>query len=400
MNSSQISQVNQLLDSLRGFGGGWFGSTHASSAASALPSPPSPPATPDADKESRILQLPADVILLICDQLEPPETLSLSLACKSTYALCFSMCRKKLSLQDRRKFLLLLEKDAGMGRGVFYCHTCNYLHPFEQYWGPHSELEASNERGLHHCGNRDRFAPIGNRFDLSYTHARLVMNDHFYGPGRGIPLENICVEHTEDRDLTSVLCSTDAKIKNDELYLLRTYTFAVPNGSVGEFRKCTGARDFRLCEHTSFFSSTSVYRQYIPELQRWPGSGGEGFAMCKDSPGSCGLCLMDYDITIAPAQDAAACDVTIKAYHQLGACRTPDDWKWARFTEARRPHLFFPNRPNRRGSTHNAGVVKKRWGETTTKQPDVKKPSAQKSFPIPFPTWLWRDAKPLPVGAN
>ncbi|KND87844.1 hypothetical protein TOPH_07477 [Tolypocladium ophioglossoides CBS 100239] len=397
MNSSQTSQVNQLLDSLWGLRRSWFGSTQASSSAAAAPSPST---TPDAEAGSRILQLPADVLLLICDELETPEALSLSLACKSTYALCFALCHKKMTVDDRRKFLLLLEKDPGMGRGVFYCHTCNYLHPFQPYWGPHSEPEASSEPSLHHCGNRDRFAPIGNRFDLSYTHARLAMNDHFYGPGRGIPLENLCIEHTEHRDWTSVLCSTDAKIKNDELYLLRTYTFTIPNDSIAEFRKCTGARDFRLCEHTSFFSNTSVYRQYVPELQRRPASGGEGFATCKDSPGSCGLCLMDYDITIAPAQDNPAWDVTIKAHHQLGACRTPDDWKWARFTEACRAHLFFPNRPNRRGSTHNAGVVKQRWSETATKQPDAKKVSGQKSFPIPFPTWLWRDTKPLSVGSN
>ena len=397
MKSSQSSHVNQLLDSLWGFGSHWFGSTQASSISAA---PPSRPATPDSDEASRILQLPADVVLLVCDQLATPEALSLSLACKSTYALCFSTCRRKMTLEDRRRFLLLLERDAGMGRGVFYCHMCNSLHPFRPYWGPRSEREASNEPSLHHCGNRDRFAPIGNRFDLSYTHARLVMNDHFYGPGRGIPVDNICVEHTEARAMTSVRCRTEAKIKNDELYLLRTYTFAIPNDSVGEFRKCIGARDFRLCEHTSFFSNTSVYRQYIPELQCRPGSGDQGFAACKDSLGSCGLCLMDYDITIAPAQGTAEWDVRIKAYHQLGACRTPDDWKWARFTEARRPHLFFPNRPNRRGSTHNAGVVRQRWLETKATQPDAKKPRVQKSFPIPFPTWLWRDTKPLSVGAN
>jgi hypothetical protein len=147
---------------------------------------------------------------------------------------------------------------------------------------------------------------------------------------------------------------------DDELFLQRTYTFTVAEADVVEFRKCTGARDFKLCEHTSFFSGSSAFRQYIPELQKKPLTGGDGLVPCREAPGSCGLCLMDYDITIEPCVDESW-RVIIRAIHQLGSCRSPEDWKWARFTEACRPHLFFPNRPNRRGSTYHPGMVQKRW---------------------------------------
>lgn len=43
---------------------------------------------------------------------------------------------------------------------------------------------------------------------------------------------------------------------------------------------------------------------------------------------------MDYVISVVPVPAPAGprWDVTIEAYHQLGACRSPDDWKWARFS--------------------------------------------------------------------
>lgn len=62
--------------------------------------------------------------------------------------------------------------------------------------------------------------------------------------------------------------------------------------------------------------------------------------------------------------------VTIRAYHQLGPCRSPDDWRWARFSESSRPHLFFPNRPNRRGSSEFPGAARKRWFDKGGSDPD------------------------------
>ncbi|KAM4056629.1 hypothetical protein HRG_003498 [Hirsutella rhossiliensis] len=384
-------------------------SSHSSASLPPQPHSPSPltacAATTATPLEPHILQLPADILLLICDQLDTPEALSMSLTCKSVFALSLTMCqcRRKMPSEERRRFLLLLEADARMGRGVFYCHACNSLHPFQRDWGPRSEREASGAPARpHHCGIRDRFAPAGNPFGLSYHHARLVMNQHLYGPGRGLALGNICVRHTERRPATSILCTTDAQIKDGELLLLRTYAFTVADDSISEFRRGGGPRDFRLCEHTCFFphSSSSPYRQHIPQLQP-PRTGDQAFPPCHDAPGSCGLCLMDYVITVAPS--SAAWDVTIKAYHQLGACRSPDDWKWARFSEAKRPHLFFPNRPNRRSSTLEAGAVRRRWlGEATTAMtagkvgPDVDgMVASHKSVSLPITSWLWRDTKPL-----
>ncbi|GJN80954.1 hypothetical protein PLIIFM63780_004484 [Purpureocillium lilacinum] len=463
LTTYQRPDFKPLLNICRGLGGAWSAGKpvdwpNKSAVDSWQPdadaaAPLSPPTNSDAAlstrkedatgvESSQLLELPSDAILLIYDQLDSPEALSLSLTCKSLYRLCFSKYYTgTLPQEDRKRFLLLLEKDPRLGRGVFYCYPCNSLHKFEQHWGPHSNLRSGGEDGVaqgeqggeeqgssssrQDCDNKDRFSPIGNRFNLSYTLARLVMNSHLYGPSHGIPLRNICVSHTAERDVLRIRCTTDARIRDGELLLLRTYAFSVARGSVDEFRRCTGARDFRLCQHMPLLSGSSAYRQHIAELQRRPPprqageeSAGSGLVPCEDSQGSCGICLMDYDITIAEAWGdgnrdgdgngdngaAAAWDVSIRAYHQLGACRSPDDWKWARFTEAVRPHLFFPNRPNRRGSTLGARAVKERWfgldqGEGDGRVAPPKKMTAtatsQNDLSLALPSCLWRGASPL-----
>lgn len=315
-------------------------------------------------KGAPILNVSSDVLLLIGDYLDASELLCLKLACRSTYALFPQTCKTMLPSQ-KKQFLPLIEKDP-LGRGTFYCAHCNELHAFQQTAGPQAQLEDALEKRNHgKCSRRDRFSPLNNPFGLSYAHARLAVNSHLYGAEHGIPLANLCIEHSEQRDTTTIKCSTSAKMMDGELFLQRTYVFAVAETDVAAFRKCTGARDFKLCEHTSFFSGSSTFHQYIPELQKKPLTGGNGLVPCSEAPGSCGLCLMDYDITIEPCilSDGGikSWRIVIKAIHQLGDCRSPEDWKWARFTEARRPHLFFPNRPNRRGSAYTPGMVQKRW---------------------------------------
>ncbi|KAL6884287.1 hypothetical protein HDV57DRAFT_452087 [Trichoderma longibrachiatum] len=345
--------MDQLLTNLW-TRGGWFRAF--------TPPVPSVEAAP---KGTPILNVPSDVLLLIGDHLQDSDVLSFKLACRSTFAL-FPHTYKTLSPCAKQEFLANIERDP-LGKGTVLCHVCNKLHPFQETTGPHPKVEVDDDAGKSlkagKCVSRDRFSPAGNPFTLSYTHARLAMNRHFYGPGHGIPLANLCVEQTERRDVMAIRCSTSAKIMDDELFLRRTYVLTVADADVAEFRSRTGAHDLRLCEHTSLFAAASPFRHFIPELQEKPAAGGDdGLVPCREAPGSCGLCLMDYDITIEHCADAAY-RIVIRATHQLGSCRSPRDWKWARFTECYRMHVFYPSRPNRRGSVYGPGDVQKRWAD-------------------------------------
>lgn len=329
-----------------------------------------------------VLQLPPDILLSVCDHLDTPTTLSLSLTCRSLFAVCFTTGNRNINPLEKRQLLLLLEKDT-IAAGNYYCFSCNKLHPFESTWGPHQQSKQYKSRP---CNTRDRFSPTGNPYDLSFAHARLVMNKHFYGPEHGISIDNICITHQERREAATVRCSTDAKIIDDELCVRRKYSLTLTNEQVHKFRKCAGSRDFKICEHTALFSTTQ-YRQQIPELLRSAYGGVETMVPCDNAPGSCGLCLMDYDVTIIPAAiDRSVWHITVNAYHQLGQCRSPDDWKWARFTEMSRSHLFFPNRPNRRGSAYNIGQVSQLWADHAT-TPTSRTDSLL--LPHVLSTWKW-----------
>ncbi|KAL7949954.1 hypothetical protein V8C42DRAFT_309064 [Trichoderma barbatum] len=339
--------MDQLLTTLWSRGG-WFRAFTPPTAVDAAPQ-----GTP-------ILDVPSDVLLLIGDYLNDSEILSLKLTCRSTYAL-FPQTYKALPPYLKKRFLPLIEKDP-LGKGTVHCHTCNKLHFFDETTGPHSGSELAAAGKTLKCMSRDRFSPAGNPFALNYTHARLALNRHLYGPEYGIPLANLCTEQSEHRDVMTLRCSTSAKILDDELFLQRTYALTVTGGDVAEFRRHTGSRDFKLCEHTSLFPAASPFRQSIPQLLKKPPTGGDGLVPCREAPGSCGLCLMDYDITIQPCADASY-SIVIRATHQLGSCRSPRDWKWARFTECHRIHIFYPSRPNRRGSVYGPGSVHKRWAD-------------------------------------
>lgn len=313
-------------------------------------------------RTTALVDLPADVLFLISDHLDTPSVHSLSLTCQGFYSVGFPRTRRKLEAEDKRELLTILERDA-FSDGYYYCPRCVKLHTYSPRFGPQSEDEGLHKTQAYVCGMRDRFTPTGNPYDLGYHHVRLVMNSHFYGPEHGIPLKNICIQHEAPREKTTIHCSTAANIIHDELFLRRTYTFYISNADAHDLRQCTGHRDFRLCEHLPFFRNSSIYHQALPELMRRPRNTAspDEFVPCTNSPGSCGLCLLDYDVTIARVNYGAGWRVKIDAYHQLGDCRSPDDWKWARFTEKSRPHLFLPNRPNRRGSGYNPGAVKRRW---------------------------------------
>lgn len=97
-------------------------------------------------------------------------------------------------------------------------------------------------------------------------------------------------------------------------------------------------------------------KQFILELLE---GDADGFVECVDELGSCGICLTDYAVSIRRC--SGGWDICIVAYHNVGGCRSQNDWKWARFTE--HVPLRFGSSERIRGKEDPDGAVKKVWDE-------------------------------------
>ncbi|PHH66808.1 hypothetical protein CDD81_5940 [Ophiocordyceps australis] len=346
-----------------------------------------------------LLELPTDVLLIIVDHLKGPEALSLSLTCKRLHSLCFSSSLGKMTTRHMAKFLTALERDAGFGRNVYYCHACNRLHGIDESWrescltsgaiAPDCDVKAGG--GLNKESARqanDLVKPI----KLSFSHLRLVMNQHLYGAGRGLPLSTLDYEAERRSGRATVQCAQQARIHDNELLLLRSFDLVVSDDEAMAWRQNSCSEGLGLCEHVALFSSRCGHRDAIPEFEQ-PLDKQAAFKPCRDSTGACGLCLMDYDVTIV--RKASSWAISIKTYNQLGGGRDPSDWKWARFAEHSRPNLFFPNRPNRRGSNNHAGTVRHVWNKAKTTLGQSARGHGNGAATKPLlPAWL-RGSKPL-----
>lgn len=294
----------------------------------------------------KLLHLPAEILIYIYTFLPAPSAHSLSLTCKAAYRLGPSA---KLPPALKAELLQILERDPSC-KGLYFCNSCYILHQFDPGWtvSPHNSKKSIDRP----CKDRNCFSPVGNPYNLTYTQSRLVINRFLYGNEYGISLRNICIQHTIQRDVISVHCSTAANILRGELFLQRRYTFQIHDDDVARWRECTGPRDFCICSHVACLNDNSMTKQFIPEFLA-------GFEECVDELGSCGICLTDYGVSIRRCR--GGWEVCIRAYHNVGSCRSQNDWKWARFTEC--SPLWFGSSERIRGEDYPDGAVKKAWDE-------------------------------------
>ncbi|OTA04789.1 hypothetical protein A9Z42_0054020 [Trichoderma parareesei] len=121
------------------------------------------------------------------------------------------------------------------------------------------------------------------------------------------------------------------------------------------------------------------------------------FRACRDVLGACTVCLTDYVTTIERAEvneitksnyglsliDAAygrvlsarlgeqisvgplvdGWSITITAYHQLGRCRSPEDWKWVTLTDTPIDRVLSksPDQPRRDMAVFPPGAIRDMW---------------------------------------
>jgi hypothetical protein len=203
-----------------------------------------------------------------------------------------------------------------------------------------------------------------------YHHARLVMNRHLFGVPYGLPLENLNRHYVEfstrgNRPWTQ---NWSAKIVDDELFLRNIHVYSCLDSENSGIGNTTNHQFHFICQHIltgippQYKSPTNQHIcEEIPELIDHRACQ---LNSCRDVSRSCIGCLTDYQITIKRLEKnefairniaktpsvgpynngklaywsdeakthkpphAAGWEITIVSYHQLGACRSPEDWKW------------------------------------------------------------------------
>lgn len=240
------------------------------------------------------------------------------------------------------------------------------------------------------------------------------MNRHIFGAPNGLPLENLqkILLGPISRNIPLLPWAQvwSAKIIDDELFLSAVHSCVLYEGSPTELRTGIDRCSYHICPHistTSPFDFPLIGFEEIPELEapsldrsHRPSSDVNdlSFTACRDVARFCSWCLTDFTITIewvgvrerlpgtAPATarkmglgwkgdqirhwyeaephekpEAAGWQITITAYHQLGSCRTPRDWKWM----ALAPNLYA-SKIARDTTLYPPGTVMQKWQKSTT----------------------------------
>ncbi|KAB5535220.1 hypothetical protein GE09DRAFT_355165 [Coniochaeta sp. 2T2.1] len=335
-----------------------------------------PLSTPTAQSTAPpLLNLPVELLLAITDHLSltPESIIALSLACKALSAILQNDVAKLTThgsnLKWKGKFLNLLERD--LSDSLFYCSICLQLDRFEANGRiKHSRPFATILTQL----SRQLFCPGTSDLQLSFAHARLMMNRHLYGPPVGLPLSSLTLGNTKANcdgfawtyTTSRALLARQylsAPIIDDELFLRITHVFEGTETGLREAIDRLGGT-YRICTHvrpaaTDGYGHRNGMRRVAaltdPEeeggQERWFGLWLAGrpsvFRTCRDVLQSCTACLTDFTTSVergevrevfALPQIGIEPDVgpvvggrrvVITAYHGVGGCRDAEDWNWA-----------------------------------------------------------------------
>ncbi|KAK4235098.1 hypothetical protein C8A03DRAFT_18117 [Achaetomium macrosporum] len=174
-----------------------------------------------------LLKLPAELILCIAAQLSssPESVVALSLTCKHLRTILANDV-VKVQAKCRGRLLALVEKD--LGDRLFYCSVCCQLHAFSPWWDPTNGEHLAFQSARHnrfYCHAQQVFN-LNAAQSLYHVFGRLVMNRHFYGAPKGLPLDTLAKPVWARSWGGGPLCrqTPSARIVRDELFLRVTHT--------------------------------------------------------------------------------------------------------------------------------------------------------------------------------
>ncbi|CAJ2507339.1 Uu.00g085250.m01.CDS01 [Anthostomella pinea] len=331
--------------------------------------PYAPPRQPDSQEASLLLQLPADIFVLISQHLCPAGRMSLALTSKAAFNFLYEEARADLRLSHWPTLLPLLERLVGVGDQLYYCQFCNILHPFavSTHPGPPSRSRSQNQtQPPSRCKNRQSFSPgSGSGYVIAYHHVRLAMNQHFYGAPCGIPLHQFERTHAVRSGAARWAQEWTARVVDHELLLCCAHTLTQGRETARAFRDAVNTGVYDICHHVGVHRGAQLQITF-PKVAHHQGFElsdiTSGQQRMQTVQGSCDVCLTDYQTTIAwreqgSGKSGAVWSLAITSYHQLGSCRSPYDPKWQAFAVERSRSRAV----GRNQTLHPSGIIKDRW---------------------------------------
>ncbi|KAK8044031.1 hypothetical protein PG993_004055 [Apiospora rasikravindrae] len=231
------------------------------SQAEQCPARESSPKTIDPQANSLLLNQPLDILLEIASRLPPEAAAALSLTCEA--ALPVFLPRDSTD-PDLRAIRLSLEKE--VSDRCFYCFNCGKYHRYAKNW----RFETSVLDAQMPTCNPQRYNIGG--WIFAFHHFQLVMNEHFYGPGRGLRRPIFVPKWESGGDIWRIKPPKLA-ILNGQCFLSVRYGARVvgtPEHNRAELRQCTKLLQF--CRHFdqnpwSPRRTGTMYPRRLPEIQ-------------------------------------------------------------------------------------------------------------------------------------
>ncbi|KAK2052880.1 hypothetical protein LY76DRAFT_305349 [Colletotrichum caudatum] len=311
------------------------------------------------------LRLPPEIMLMVISYLSPEAVLSLALTCRSLYCSYFPES-PILNTHSKDALLTLLERDVPK---LLYCPECAILHPWRRI---RRCVVLSGVRTGLSCRYNGFHSPsrLG---EMTYHHARLIMNRHLYGNAHGFPVGilnegkrqfyggDVCADH---------MYTWRARIIDNELFLHIHETVYHPEGDMFKLERWLYyAEEGRICKHRMAWdpprSNSRLNVGLDAELELNDGHCNSvplpAFLadMQRNTTLSCPLCPTDAEITTNWHGGRKKWSVEMKTWRQFGTCRSPSDPMWESLTFT--VHTAPPW--NRQEEGYPPGAIRYKWNK-------------------------------------
>lgn len=262
--------------------------------------------------------LPTELVLLISELLPVEDALCLALTCKRTHEIAhnYRIFGTRLDQVATETLLCRLERDTTR-------FTCCFIHEKLRPAQFLPKKPLTSYLHFHRTVNLERVPYFRiSLFMLEYCTARIVTNHQLLGPRHGVPASYLASTHNYQPPWAEGICKNEvwaANVIYGELFLSCIRMISHKEANAGALQHFCNAHSgsIQICTHMDVggFRGKGLPKDVVGNTKH------------QDS-GWCQKCETDWEVDISWADMEHGWMVTVRTYHGLGACRSPQDQKW------------------------------------------------------------------------